>query len=150
MKTAWWILRFGMHAHDIDAFWISNIYLPRLYTNNGDTASIVNVVTFYQSNHHIYTRTKGCIVQFIVHTKTTPLQVQILRKCKAIWNTGNDFIFEGVLQSLYRCRRKFKEAMNWLVHRAKRKAYTGLQARVEPLKLSSNFLYSSRGLRALY
>lgn len=44
----------------------------------------------------------------------------------AIWNTRNDFIFKGIPPNLYACRRRFKEELKWLVHRANRNSYAAL------------------------
>ncbi|PNT69810.1 hypothetical protein BRADI_2g00791v3 [Brachypodium distachyon] len=49
----------------------------------------------------------------------------------SIWRTRNDFIFNGITPSLYRCRRTFKEELNLVFHGAKRKKYEGLQAWIE-------------------
>lgn len=52
----------------------------------------------------------------------------IILVCWVIWTTRNDYIFEHRLPSLYVCRKKFKEEMCWLIHRARRKDYQDLEA----------------------
>jgi hypothetical protein len=49
----------------------------------------------------------------------------------AIWTVKNDCIFKSVAPSLYRCRKKFKDEMALLIHKAKRKSYHGLATWVE-------------------
>ncbi|KQJ81712.2 hypothetical protein BRADI_5g02453v3 [Brachypodium distachyon] len=44
----------------------------------------------------------------------------------SIWKVRNDFIFNQRTPSLYRCRQLFKEEMNLVFHRAKRKNYSNL------------------------
>ena len=46
----------------------------------------------------------------------------------ALWTTRNDFIFKGKDPSVYRCRKKFKDEMALLLHKAKRKAYRGMES----------------------
>ena len=45
----------------------------------------------------------------------------------AIWITRNEFIFNKITPSLYRCRKTFKEELKWLVHRATREEYANLE-----------------------
>ncbi|XP_073360210.1 uncharacterized protein [Aegilops tauschii subsp. strangulata] len=49
----------------------------------------------------------------------------------AIWTTRNDWIFKRIVPSLYSCRKRFKEELKWLVHRAKRKAYHNMEGWVQ-------------------
>ncbi|KQK06703.1 hypothetical protein BRADI_2g27912v3 [Brachypodium distachyon] len=49
----------------------------------------------------------------------------------SIWKARNDFIFNGITPSFYRCRRTFKEDLNLVFHRAKRKKYKRLHAWIE-------------------
>lgn len=44
--------------------------------------------------------------------------------CWSIWRVRNDFIFNNVQPSLYRCRRIFLEKINLVFHRAKRKYHS--------------------------
>uniref|UniRef100_A0A452ZH05 Uncharacterized protein n=1 Tax=Aegilops tauschii subsp. strangulata TaxID=200361 RepID=A0A452ZH05_AEGTS len=44
----------------------------------------------------------------------------------AIWNTCSEFIFRDIAPSLYACRSRFKDELQWLVHRAKIKSYATL------------------------
>lgn len=44
---------------------------------------------------------------------------------RAILKTRNSFIFEQKRTNLYRCRAVFNEELQWLKHRATRKAYSG-------------------------
>jgi hypothetical protein len=39
----------------------------------------------------------------------------------SIWTTRNGFIFKAVPPSIYMCRKKFKDEIALLVHKAKRK-----------------------------
>ncbi|KQJ97585.1 hypothetical protein BRADI_3g32036v3 [Brachypodium distachyon] len=43
----------------------------------------------------------------------------------SIWKIRNDFIFNQRRPSLYRCKQIFKEELNLVFHRAKRKSYFG-------------------------
>jgi hypothetical protein len=49
----------------------------------------------------------------------------------AIWITHNDFIFKAAPPSVYRCRKKFKDELALLVHKAKRKLYHGIVSWME-------------------
>ncbi|KQK04516.2 hypothetical protein BRADI_2g13865v3 [Brachypodium distachyon] len=51
----------------------------------------------------------------------------ITAACWSIWKVRNDYIFNRVQPSLYRCRRIFIEEMNLVFHRAKRKSHVGLK-----------------------
>jgi hypothetical protein len=55
----------------------------------------------------------------------------IILICWSIWTTRNDAIFKGLTPSLYRARRKLKDELSLLIHKAKRKSYAGLQVWVE-------------------
>lgn len=57
--------------------------------------------------------------------------------CWAIWTTRNDFIFQNIQRNLYKRRRKFKEEIKLLVHRANRKAYFQLPDWVSAFHLLS-------------
>ena len=46
----------------------------------------------------------------------------------ALWTTRNDYIFKGIEYNVYRCRRKFKDEMHLLIHKATRKSYHGMKA----------------------
>ncbi|PNT60609.1 hypothetical protein BRADI_5g02111v3 [Brachypodium distachyon] len=46
----------------------------------------------------------------------------------SIWKVRNDFIFNQRTPNLYRCRQLFKEEMNLVFHRAKRKQYSNMAA----------------------
>jgi hypothetical protein len=46
----------------------------------------------------------------------------------SIWTIRNESIFKGVAPNLYRCKFKFKEELALLIHKAKRKSYSGLKA----------------------
>ena len=52
----------------------------------------------------------------------------------AIWTTRNDLIFRGITPNLYECRRKFKQEMQWLVYRAKKKSHASLPEWVQSFR----------------
>jgi hypothetical protein len=66
-----------------------------------------------------------------VHIRQPFFMELIILICCSIWTTRNDFIFKGLTPSLYRARRKLKEELHLLIHKAKGKSYAGLQVWVE-------------------
>lgn len=52
----------------------------------------------------------------------------------SIWNIRNDCIFNGIIPSLYRCRRLLKEELNLVFHRAKRKNYHAFQTWIDSFR----------------
>jgi hypothetical protein len=62
-----------------------------------------------------------------VHLRQPLFMEIIILICWSIWTTRNDFIFEGLTPSLYRTRRKLKDELHLLIHKAKRKSYAGLK-----------------------
>jgi hypothetical protein len=62
-----------------------------------------------------------------VHIRQPFFMEIIILICWSIWTTRNDFIFEGLTPSLYRTRRKLKDELHLLIHKAKRKSYAGLK-----------------------
>ncbi|PNT60648.1 hypothetical protein BRADI_5g02904v3 [Brachypodium distachyon] len=61
-----------------------------------------------------------------------PFHMEIITAVNwSIWRTRNDYIFNGISPSLYRCRRIFKDELNLVFHRAKRKKYHAMQSWIE-------------------
>jgi hypothetical protein len=47
----------------------------------------------------------------------------------SIWTTRNDYIFKGIPPSLYRCRKKLRDELSLLLHKATRKSYALVENR---------------------
>jgi hypothetical protein len=74
----------------------------------------------------------------------------------SIWITRNDFIFKVAPPGVYRCRKKFKNELAFLVHQAK-KSYHGIVFWVENFRLLFSFgpgasclLFSVASLKQLF
>lgn len=52
----------------------------------------------------------------------------------SIWTTRNDYIFKGIAQNLYQCRKKFKEELKWIIFRVKRKKYHAFEGWVRQFR----------------
>ncbi|PNT64322.1 hypothetical protein BRADI_4g27427v3, partial [Brachypodium distachyon] len=52
----------------------------------------------------------------------------------SIWKTRNDCIFNGITPSIYGCKRIFKDELNLVFHRAKRKDYNGFKAWIDKFR----------------
>ncbi|PNT71542.1 hypothetical protein BRADI_2g30841v3 [Brachypodium distachyon] len=66
-----------------------------------------------------------------IHSLKTKLKVPfhmeiMILAAWSIWKIRNEFILKGITLSLYRCQRLFKEELNLMFHRAKRKNYHAL------------------------
>lgn len=58
----------------------------------------------------------------------------IILTCWAIWTTRNDHIFQHIQPSIYRCRKKLKEELKWIIYRVKRKEYSGFEAWIKSFR----------------
>ncbi|PNT71361.1 hypothetical protein BRADI_2g26635v3 [Brachypodium distachyon] len=67
----------------------------------------------------------------VIHFKEelrVPFHLEIMVLCAwSIWKTRNDFIFNNITPSFYRCRRLFKEELNLVFHRSKKKKYVNFE-----------------------
>ncbi|KQJ88870.1 hypothetical protein BRADI_4g21834v3 [Brachypodium distachyon] len=67
-------------------------------------------------------------VSHIKEELSVPFHVEIMTLCAwSIWKTRNDYISNNVIPSFYRCRRLFKEELNMVFHRSKRKKYVNFE-----------------------
>ncbi|PNT67314.1 hypothetical protein BRADI_3g24550v3 [Brachypodium distachyon] len=58
-----------------------------------------------------------------------PFHMEIITAAAwSIWRIRNECIFNGITPSLYRCRNLFKEELNLVFRRAKRKNYHAFQS----------------------